>query len=96
MPNAFSDFLRRTLREHRIPKGAGALVLPQNQVICRLVTLPKTQRNLTGGLHPIPGHHGDPGELLAQIHKEAVMPLSLGLGFRRVKARTAYSRQGPL
>ncbi|MCI8405605.1 MAG: pilus assembly protein PilM [Oscillospiraceae bacterium] len=41
MPNAFSDFLRRTLREHRIPKGAGALVLPQNQVICRLVTLPK-------------------------------------------------------
>lgn len=40
MPNAFSDFLKKTRRKLHLPKGEGALVIPANQVICRLVTLP--------------------------------------------------------
>lgn len=41
MPNAFSDFLKKTRRELKLPKGPGGLVLPAGQVICRLVTMPR-------------------------------------------------------
>lgn len=41
MPNAFSQFLKQTAKELRLPHGPAALVLPSNQVICRLVTMPE-------------------------------------------------------
>lgn len=40
MPNAFSHFLKQTMRELRLPRAAGTLILPPSQVICRLVTMP--------------------------------------------------------
>jgi type IV pilus assembly protein PilM len=47
MPHAFSDFLKKTARELRLPRGAGALLIPAGQVICRQVTMPRmTQRQL--------------------------------------------------
>lgn len=41
MPNAFSQFLKQTVKELRLPHGSAALVLPANQVICRLVSMPE-------------------------------------------------------
>lgn len=41
MPNAFSQFLKQTAKELRLPHGPAALVLPSNQVICRLVSMPE-------------------------------------------------------
>ena len=41
MPNAFSQFLKQTMKELRMPRGPAALVLPSNQVICRLVNMPE-------------------------------------------------------
>ncbi len=41
MPNAFSQFLKQTRKELRLPRGAGTLALPPSQVICRLVTVPR-------------------------------------------------------
>ena len=41
MPNAFSQFLKQTAKELRLPRGPAALVLPSNQVICRLVSMPE-------------------------------------------------------
>lgn len=40
MPNAFSQFLKQTAKELRLPHGAAALSLPAGQAICRLVTMP--------------------------------------------------------
>lgn len=40
MPHAFSQFLKRTVKELHLPKGPAALALPPGQTICRLVTLP--------------------------------------------------------
>ena len=41
LPHAFSQFLRQTRKELSIPRGEASMVLPTNQVICRLVTMPK-------------------------------------------------------
>ena len=41
MPHAFSEFLKKERKRLKLPKGSCGLVLPTNQVICRLVTLPK-------------------------------------------------------
>ena len=41
MPNAFTQFLKQTVKELRLPHGPAALALPANQVICRLVNMPK-------------------------------------------------------
>jgi type IV pilus assembly protein PilM len=41
MPNAFSDFLKKTSQKLNLPKAEGALLLPASQAICRLVTMPK-------------------------------------------------------
>ena len=41
LPHAFSQFLRQTKKDLKLPGGKAALVLPPNQVICRLVTMPK-------------------------------------------------------
>ena len=41
MPNAFSQFLKQTVKELRLPHGSAALVLPANHVICRLVSMPE-------------------------------------------------------
>ena len=41
LPHAFSQFLRQTRKELKLPRGKAALVLPPSQVICRLVTMPK-------------------------------------------------------
>lgn len=41
MPNAFSQFLKQTVRELRLPKSGAALALPPSQVICRLVGMPE-------------------------------------------------------
>lgn len=41
MPNAFSQFLKQTMKQLRLPRGEGTLVLPPSQVICRLVTMPR-------------------------------------------------------
>lgn len=41
MPNAFSQFLKQTSKELRLPRGPAALVLPATQVICRLVSMPE-------------------------------------------------------
>lgn len=41
MPNAFSQFLKQTVKELRLPHGPAALVLPASQVICRLVSMPE-------------------------------------------------------
>lgn len=41
MPHAFSQFLKQTVKELRLPKGPAALALPSGQTICRLVTLPE-------------------------------------------------------
>lgn len=41
MPNAFSQFLKQTMKELRLPQGVGTLALPPSQVICRLVTMPR-------------------------------------------------------
>lgn len=44
MPNAFSQFLKQTVKELRLPRGSAALVLPANQVICRMVGMPEMNR----------------------------------------------------
>lgn len=41
MPHAFSAFLKSARKELRLPKGPAALLLPDSQVICRLVTMPQ-------------------------------------------------------
>lgn len=41
LPHAFAQFLKQTRKDLSLPKGTAALVLPANQVICRLVTMPK-------------------------------------------------------
>ena len=41
MPNAFSQFLKQTVKELRLPHGPAALALPASQVICRLVSMPE-------------------------------------------------------
>jgi len=41
LPHAFAQFLKQTRKELSLPKGPAALVLPPNQVICRLVTMPQ-------------------------------------------------------
>ena len=41
LPHVFSQFLKQTKKELSIPSGTASLVLPSNQVICRLVTMPK-------------------------------------------------------
>lgn len=41
LPNAFSQFLRKTRKELRIPSGAAALAIPPGQVICRLAVMPE-------------------------------------------------------
>ena len=41
LPHAFAQFLKQTRNELKLPRGRAALVLPPNQVICRLVTMPK-------------------------------------------------------
>lgn len=43
MPNAFVDFLRRVKKQLALPRGECALVLPENQVICQLVKLPRME-----------------------------------------------------
>lgn len=40
MPNTFADFLKNTRKSLKLPRGDAALVLPFEQVICRLVTMP--------------------------------------------------------
>lgn len=40
MPNTFADFLKNTRKSLKLPRGDAALVLPSEQVICRLVTMP--------------------------------------------------------
>ncbi len=47
MPNTFSQFLKETRKNLKLPKAAAALVLPASHSICRLVTMPKmTQQQL--------------------------------------------------
>ena len=41
LPHAFTQFLKQKKKELSLPGGRAALVLPPNQVICRLVTMPK-------------------------------------------------------
>lgn len=41
MPFTFSQFLKQTMKELRLPRGVGTLALPPSQVICRLVTMPR-------------------------------------------------------
>ena len=41
LPHAFSQFLKQQRKELKLPRGKASLVLPPNQVICRLVTMPK-------------------------------------------------------
>ena len=41
LPHAFSQFLRQTKKDLKLPRGKAALVLPPSQVICRLVTMPR-------------------------------------------------------
>ena len=41
LPHAFSQFLKQTKKDLKLPRGKASLVLPPNQVICRLVTMPK-------------------------------------------------------
>ena len=41
LPHAFAQFLKQQRKELSIPRGTASLVLPPNQVICRLVTMPK-------------------------------------------------------
>ena len=41
LPHAFAQFLKQAKKELKLPGGKAALVLPPNQVICRLVTMPK-------------------------------------------------------
>lgn len=41
LAHVFSQFLKQTKKELSIPGGTASLVLPSNQVICRLVTMPK-------------------------------------------------------
>lgn len=41
VPNAFSDFLKRTVKELKLPKGPAALALPHGQVSCRLCSMPE-------------------------------------------------------
>lgn len=41
LPHAFAQFLRQTKKELSLPSGPAALVLPPNQTICRLVTMPR-------------------------------------------------------
>ncbi len=40
MPNTFAEFLKSTRKTLKLPRGEAALVLPSDQVICRLVTMP--------------------------------------------------------
>ena len=44
MPNAFSQFLKQTVKELHLPRGGAALALPPSQVICRLVSMPEMNR----------------------------------------------------
>ena len=41
LPHAFAQFLKQQRKELKLPRGTASLVLPPNQVICRLVTMPK-------------------------------------------------------
>lgn len=41
MPNAFSDFLKKIRKDLALPKCKGALAVPREQTICRLVTMPR-------------------------------------------------------
>lgn len=41
LPNAFSQFLRRTCGKLHIPRGTAALVLPAGQAVCRQVNMPE-------------------------------------------------------
>ena len=41
LPHAFAQFLKQTKKELSLPRGPAALALPPNQVICRLVTMPR-------------------------------------------------------
>ena len=41
LPHAFAQFLKQTKKELSLPRGPAALVLPANQVICRLVSMPE-------------------------------------------------------
>lgn len=41
VPNAFSDFLKSTVKELKLPKGPAALTLPHGQVSCRLCFMPE-------------------------------------------------------
>lgn len=41
LPHAFAQFLKQVRKELSLPRGQAALVLPPNQVICRLVTMPR-------------------------------------------------------
>ena len=41
LPHAFAQFLKQQRKELSLPRGKASLVLPPNQVICRLVTMPK-------------------------------------------------------
>lgn len=45
MPNSFSEFLRRELKERKIRGRECALVLPARQVICRAVSMPKMSKD---------------------------------------------------
>ena len=61
MPNAFSQFLKQTVKELRLPHGPAARAPPARPA------------DRPGGLHPVAHHHRDPGLLMAQVHK-AVLP----------------------
>ena len=41
LPHAFSQFLKQKKKELSLPHGTASLVLPPQQAICRLVTMPK-------------------------------------------------------
>lgn len=41
LPHAFIQFLKQMKKELSLPGGPAALILPPNQVICRLVTMPR-------------------------------------------------------
>ena len=41
LPHAFAQFLKQLRKDLSLPRGTASLVLPPNQVICRLVTMPK-------------------------------------------------------
>ena len=41
LPHAFAQFLRQVRKDLSLPRGPAALVLPPNQVICRLVNMPR-------------------------------------------------------